>query len=200
MTFLPVALNAITDASAAVQRLHPIFMAETRSENLPIEPDLPVAIRAQALDLTWDSPPPASAPKKPIGAPQGGLLGRAKARFGRKPTAAPATANEKLAAIPVKEPFRMNNINLEIPRGQLCAIVGPVGSGKSSMLQGLIGEMRKTGGDIQFGGTVGYCPQTAWIQSISIRDNITFGQPYDEGKYQDIVRQVCLQPDFDMLP
>jgi hypothetical protein len=37
-------------------------------------------------------------------------------------------------------------------------------------------------------------------QSISIRDNIIFGQPYDEQKYQDIVQHVCLQPDFDMLP
>ncbi|CAE6433942.1 unnamed protein product [Rhizoctonia solani] len=200
MTFLPVALNAITDASAAVQRLQPIFMAETRSENLPVELDLPVAIRTQALDLTWDSPPPVNPPKKRVGAPRSNILGRARARFGAKPTANPVAANEKPTAVPVKEPFRMNNINLEIPRGQLCAIVGPVGSGKSSMLQGLIGEMRKTGGDIRFGGTVGYCPQTAWIQSISIRDNITFGQPYDEKKYQDIVRRVCLQPDFDMLP
>ncbi|KDN49338.1 hypothetical protein RSAG8_02040, partial [Rhizoctonia solani AG-8 WAC10335] len=201
MTFLPVALNAITDASAAVQRLQPIFMAETRSESLPIEPDLPVAIEAQALDLTWDSPPPA-APKKAAVSPQKGFLGRLRVRFGgARPVSTPAlSTSEKPTTTSIKEPFKMNNINLEIPRGQLCAIVGPVGSGKSSLLQGLIGEMRKTGGDIRFGGTVGYCPQTAWIQSISIRDNITFGQPYDEKKYQDIVQRVCLQPDFDMLP
>ncbi|CAE7200833.1 unnamed protein product [Rhizoctonia solani] len=201
MTFMPVALNAITDASTAVQRLQPIFMAETRPESLPIEPDLPVAIKAQALDLTWDSLPPA-APKKAVAPPQNGLLARLRARFrGTKPVSAVlAPTSEKPTIAPTKEPFKMSNINLEIPRGQLCAIVGPIGSGKSSLLQGLIGEMRKTGGDIRFGGTVGYCPQTAWIQSISIRDNITFGQPYDENKYQDIVRRVCLQPDFDMLP
>ncbi|ELU43847.1 multidrug resistance-associated ABC transporter [Rhizoctonia solani AG-1 IA] len=167
MTFLPVALNAITDASAAVQRLQPIFMAETRSESLPVELDLPVAIKVQALDLTWDLPPPTSAPKKRAGTPQRNLLGRLRGRFGAKPTAAPVSTNEKPNTTPVKEPFKMNNINLEIPRGQLCAIVGPVGSGKSSMLQGLIGEMRKTGGEIRFGGTVGYCPQTAWIQQAA---------------------------------
>lgn len=202
MTFLPVALNAITDASAAVQRLQPVFMAERRSENLPIEPDLPVAIKAQGLDLTWDSPPPTNPPKKATASPQRGLFGRLRGRFGgTKPVSTTsAPTSDKPSSNPAKEPFKMNNINLEIPRGQLCAIVGPVGSGKSSLLQGLIGEMRKTGGDIQFGGTVGYCPQTAWIQSISIRDNITFGQPYDEKKYQDIVQRVCLQPDFDMLP
>ena len=53
---------------------------------------------------------------------------------------------------------------MEIPRGMLVAIVGHVGSGKTSLLQGLIGEMRKTSGTITFGGSVGYCPQIAWIQ------------------------------------
>ena len=53
---------------------------------------------------------------------------------------------------------------MEIPRGMLVAIVGHVGSGKTSLLQGLIGEMRKTSGSITFGGSVGYCPQIAWIQ------------------------------------
>ena len=53
---------------------------------------------------------------------------------------------------------------MEIPRGVLVAIVGHVGSGKTSLLQGLIGEMRKTSGSITFGGSVGYCPQIAWIQ------------------------------------
>ena len=60
--------------------------------------------------------------------------------------------------------FQVRDISMEIPRGILVAIVGPVGSGKTSLLQGLIGEMRKTSGSITFGGSVGYCPQSAWIQ------------------------------------
>jgi ABC-type transporter Mla maintaining outer membrane lipid asymmetry ATPase subunit MlaF len=54
--------------------------------------------------------------------------------------------------------------NLSIPRGQLVAIVGPVGTGKTSLLQGIIGEMRRTSGTVKFGGSVSYCPQSAWIQ------------------------------------
>ena len=65
-------------------------------------------------------------------------------------------------------PFRVQNVTLHIPRGQLFAIVGSVGSGKSSLLQGLIGEMRRTGGDVVFGGRVGYCQQTAWIQNATV--------------------------------
>ncbi|KAG8714199.1 hypothetical protein FRC09_017893 [Ceratobasidium sp. 395] len=203
MTFLPVALNAITDASNAVQRLQPIFMAETRPESLPVDPTLPVAVRAKEVNLTWDLPPVGpTKPASPAPTAEKSFYNRFKARF-RNIQAATATSptpkveEQKSLA---KGAFKIDGLNLEIPRGQLCAIVGPVGSGKSSLLQGLIGEMRKVGGEIAFGGSVGYCPQTAWIQSISIRDNIIFGQPYDEKKYQDIVEQVCLQPDFDMLP
>jgi ATP-binding cassette subfamily C (CFTR/MRP) protein 1 len=79
----------------------------------------------------------------------------------------------KLADIPSSEatltgPFRVHDINMCIPRGGLVAIVGRVGSGKSSLLQGLIGEMRKSGGEFSFGGRVAYCPQSAWIQNASL--------------------------------
>jgi len=77
--------------------------------------------------------------------------------------------------------FKLHDIDLEVPRGQPCAIVGPVGAGKSSLVQGMIGgmalrpraakithrvaaEMRKAGGEVVFGGSVAYCAQTAWIQ------------------------------------
>jgi ABC-type bacteriocin/lantibiotic exporter with double-glycine peptidase domain len=60
--------------------------------------------------------------------------------------------------------FELRNINLKIQRGQLVAIVGAVGSGKTSLLQGLIGDMRKMEGSVRFGGSVAYCSQSAWIQ------------------------------------
>lgn len=145
--FSAVALNAITDSTNAVRRLQPIFMAETRPETLPVDPALPVAIRANAVSLTWDAPPAAPAPKpKPLSVTaEKSFLGRLKARFegvkavavSSPPPPVEKSVNEK--ATVAKEPFKMDGLNLEIPRGQLCAIVGPVGSGKSSLLQGLIG-------------------------------------------------------------
>jgi ABC-type hemin transport system ATPase subunit len=53
---------------------------------------------------------------------------------------------------------------MTILKGQIVAIVGPVGSGKSSFLQGLIGEMRKETGSVKFAGSLSYCPQNVWIQ------------------------------------
>lgn len=88
--------------------------------------------------------------------------------------------------------------DLDIPRGQLTAIVGPVGSGKSSLLSGLLGDM-KTTGSVALGGRVGYCPQEAWIQNATIRDNILFGQPWDEDRYWKVVEKAQLRRDFDLL-
>ncbi|KAF9266173.1 hypothetical protein L218DRAFT_897134 [Marasmius fiardii PR-910] len=113
-----------------------------------------------------------------------------------------ATANEKVSDSELEGEtriFKLKNINLSIPRGKMCAIVGPVGAGKSSLLQGLVGEMHKTQGEVIFGERVGYCPQVSWIQSATIRDNIIFGQSFDEEKYWKVVEAACLLPDFDML-
>lgn len=63
---------------------------------------------------------------------------------------------------------QVKDVTLRIPRGQLCAIVGPVGSGKSSLLSGLIGEMKTLQGNVTFGGSVGYCAQQAWIQNATL--------------------------------
>jgi ABC-type transport system involved in cytochrome bd biosynthesis fused ATPase/permease subunit len=84
-----------------------------------------------------------------------------------------------------REPFSIKDLSMEIPRGQLCAIVGPVGSGKSSMLLGIIlrmsvtlranrfivgiiGEMRRTNGSCTLGGSVAYCAQSAWIRNATL--------------------------------
>ncbi|CAG8573111.1 6233_t:CDS:10, partial [Cetraspora pellucida] len=96
--------------------------------------------------------------------------------------------------------LRLSDINLTISHGKLVAIVGSVGSGKSSLLSALVGEMKKIGGEIIFGGTVGYCPQTAWIQNSTLRENITFGLPFDEEKYQRVIKDCCLEPDLAILP
>ncbi|KAF9169153.1 hypothetical protein BGX21_010914 [Mortierella sp. AD011] len=99
-----------------------------------------------------------------------------------------------------KASFSLKNIDLKIPRGQLVAIVGAVGSGKSSMLNALVGEMRKTGGTMEYGGSIGYCPQSAWIQNATVKDNILFGLPLDEERYQRVIKDCALERDIQILP
>lgn len=66
--------------------------------------------------------------------------------------------------------FKIEDIDLTIPKGSLTAIVGPIGSGKSSLLQGLMGEMRRTAGKVTFSGSTALCSQTPWIQNATVRE------------------------------
>ena len=109
------------------------------------------------------------------------------------------SAEEKATEEP-DAPSRLFDIDFTIPRGRLLCVVGAVGSGKSSLLQGLIGEMRKTKGSVTFAGNLAYCSQTPWSQNATIRDNVTFGQPFDETRYWEVLRQSCLLADLDALP
>ncbi|KAL0070194.1 hypothetical protein AAF712_002684 [Marasmius tenuissimus] len=211
LTFLPVSLSAMADAYNAFSRVQEVFLAEVITEETKIDPALDVAISVNDAHFTWDAPPTtntkkASAPpSKSIAA---AVTEKVKGLLHDTPAPKTSVTHEKEAGKvdpnekgldPEDRIFKLKNVNLSVPRGQLCAIVGPIGAGKSSLLQGLVGEMHKTRGEVVFGESVGYCPQTSWIQSATIRDNITFGQPFDEEKYWKVVEAACLLPDFEML-
>jgi ATPase subunit of ABC transporter with duplicated ATPase domains len=68
-----------------------------------------------------------------------------------------------------QETLQLRDINVTIQKGELCAVAGPVGAGKSSFLQALIGEMKRTKGSVKFGGSIAYASQQAWMQSCSLR-------------------------------
>ncbi|QRW24645.1 ABC transporter transmembrane region [Rhizoctonia solani] len=215
LMFFPVALSSIADAWNATGRLEGVFIAEVLSQTRIIDPSIPVALEVKDAEFSWDGAPPEDVVSKGKGKKGKGKSSKSTAEVAEKSARGPgekeATVQDAGAAAavatgttgdePAKEVvFKLKDINLSLPRGQLCAIVGPVGSGKSSLLQGLIGEMRRERGSVTFGGSVGYCPQTAWIQSATVRDNITFGREFDEARYWEAVRVACLQSDLDMLP
>ncbi|XP_039751038.1 multidrug resistance-associated protein 1 isoform X2 [Pararge aegeria] len=94
----------------------------------------------------------------------------------------------------------LKNINIHIPRGSLVAVVGAVGSGKSSLLSALLGEMNKISGRVNTTGSVAYVSQQAWIQNATLQDNIIFGKPLEKSKYNNVINVCALKPDFEVLP
>ncbi|XP_054158120.1 ATP-binding cassette sub-family C member 2-like [Oppia nitens] len=99
-----------------------------------------------------------------------------------------------------EEPI-LKDITLNIKRGSLVAIVGRVGSGKSSLFSAILGDMYQTGGQRStIAGSVSYVPQTAWIQNMTLRDNIVFVSEYESTKYERVVNACALKTDFDLLP
>lgn len=79
-------------------------------------------------------------------------------------------------------------------------IVGAVGSGKSSLLSSLIGEIPKTNGEVTVKGSIAYVPQEAWILNTTIRENILFGEAMDEAKYSRVLDASALRPDLAIFP
>ncbi|KAF9466563.1 ABC transporter [Collybia nuda] len=199
LMFLPMSFSSIADAANAVGRLYGVFEAELLDETHIVDPELDVAIEVKRASFTWDSPPPDNSRASGAKKRKGGNSLEAKLEAARKDKEAADKATEK-ARSDEENVFKIKDMNMVIPRGQLVAIVGAVGSGKTSLLQGIIGEMRKTGGSIKFGGSVGYCSQSAWIQNATIRENICFGRAFEEQRYWKAIVDSCLEPDLEMLP
>ncbi|KAL6874374.1 hypothetical protein ACP4OV_013394 [Aristida adscensionis] len=93
----------------------------------------------------------------------------------------------------------LTDVKLRVKRGMKVAICGKVGSGKSSLLSCILGEMPKRGGIVKVSGRKAYVPQTAWILSGTVRDNILFGNPYDNEKYERIIQACALTKDIDLF-
>ncbi|KAI6165738.1 ABC protein [Pisolithus thermaeus] len=206
MMYMPRSLAAIPDAASALERLSDIFHAELiANETMVIDNSQEDAILIRDATFEWESSEqidqsvPDISSRGGRGGARGGRGGRSGGRGGRKGGHA-KTGKEKDELSSDMPAFKVQGINLAIPRGCLAAIVGPVGSGKSSLLQGIVGEMRKVSGHVSVGGKVAYCSQTAWIQNATLRENVLFGQPFDEERYWRVIELSCLLPDLELLP
>lgn len=94
----------------------------------------------------------------------------------------------------------IRNINLTIGRGKLVFIVGPVGSGKTSLLHTLMRECFVHQGSVETDGSdIAYCCQQPWIQEDSIRQNITFGEKFKLGHYLETIKSCALIRDMELL-
>jgi ATP-binding cassette, subfamily C (CFTR/MRP), member 1 len=90
-------------------------------------------------------------------------------------------------------------ISINVSDGELVAIVGPVGSFKSTLLSSLLGDPYRLSGSVKIRGTIAYVPQTPWIMNATVRENIIFGKPYDKEKYQRTLFACGLIKDLQSL-
>jgi len=113
--------------------------------------------------------------------------------------------------------FRLINIDVNFPVGRLSVIAGPTGSGKTSILMALLGEMKLLEGRVHLpGGTtsradlpvdpatglidsVAYCAQEAWLVNATVKENIIFASPPDEKRYRAVLKACALERDIEIL-
>ncbi|KAJ2808508.1 hypothetical protein H4R20_000852 [Coemansia guatemalensis] len=135
-------------------------------------------------------------------------------------------SSDTLGSVDGKAPFALRDIDVQFPAGGLSVVAGATGSGKSSLLAGLIGEMnltrgrvllptgdaRKLGGrgaqysdmvELTGGGLairdIAYVAQEAWLRNATIRENILFGERYDQQRYEEVLRVCALKADLRIL-
>ncbi len=89
--------------------------------------------------------------------------------------------------------------NIEVDHG-LCAVVGAIGSGKSTFLNAILGELEVDNGTITINGSISYASQEPWLFEGSVRNNIVFVESFDEERYKQVVKACALEQDFKLLP
>eukprot|EP00644_Phytophthora_capsici_P002761 jgi/Phyca11/553757/estExt2_Genewise1Plus.C_PHYCAscaffold_550062 len=106
---------------------------------------------------------------------------------------------EEALVTPVAEGPTLRHIDFSAKKGELHAIVGHVGSGKSTLLSGFLGDARCSAGSVAYRGKVAYVSQQPFIQNATVRDNITFGLPFNADKYEEALRVSSLKKDLRIL-
>ncbi|RIB07051.1 ABC transporter [Gigaspora rosea] len=210
LILLPISIGSATDAYVAINRINDFLQADELSVLPEFTPDEQYAIKITDGEFIWESAPPEIIENSKKERKKEKMSEKNKRNANNTSLTianekapdnfTPADLTENFVSSQLPSNFQLSNINVSIPHGKLVAIVGSVRSGKSSLLSSLVGEMKRIKGEILFGGNVAYCPQTAWIQNATLKDNITFGLPFDEGKYLQVIKDCCLEPDLEVLP
>ncbi|XP_013621844.1 PREDICTED: ABC transporter C family member 6-like [Brassica oleracea var. oleracea] len=94
----------------------------------------------------------------------------------------------------------LREVSFEVSHGMNVAVCGTVGSGKSSLLSSILGEVPKISGTVKVFGSKAYVAQSPWIQSGKVEDNILFGKPMEREWYQSVLEACCLNKDLELLP
>uniref|UniRef100_A0A803PGG9 ABC-type xenobiotic transporter n=1 Tax=Cannabis sativa TaxID=3483 RepID=A0A803PGG9_CANSA len=100
---------------------------------------------------------------------------------------------------PISSRPTLSGIQMKVERGMRVAVCGMVGSGKSSFLSCILGEIPKISGEVKICGSAAYVPQSAWIQSGNIEENILFGSPMEKPRYKNVLHACSLKKDLELF-
>ncbi|KAF9408550.1 hypothetical protein BGZ94_002273, partial [Podila epigama] len=203
---LPNSYTAAADAYVAMKRIEKFLLSEEASPIPPPDPSHEYALSITNASFHWDQLSTTSDAGTDNNGTKTSLLPTTTTTTAAATTAATKLApnsndsSDEVTVTSETHPY-LCNVNLRIPRGALVAVVGPVGSGKSSLLQAMVGiGMTLSHGQVVRGSNISYASHTPWIQNATIRDNILFDTPFDEERYKQVVKACCLEKDLQLFP
>jgi ATP-binding cassette subfamily C (CFTR/MRP) protein 1 len=216
--FLPIGLQQFNQSRIAMIRIvHYLGGSETQEWMLLSDnPKSDIALEFKDLSVSWE-PTHGEEAENAVAERANNMVSNGDARYQQVTSTENANADillEEGAAETDKTVVRatntLRNLNLKVMKGQLVAIVGPVGSGKSSILSCILGELFLNGGELTMTPKLGsegklvplsiaYCDQRAWIVNATVKDNILFGKTYDEEKFHNSIYSACMEDDLKIL-
>ena len=211
LNLLPLVIGQVTDATTALGRIQEYLLEEEQTDQVIWDEDMDPAISMENASYTWERN--ATVDKERTATFQTKQqLAEAKVakKQGKRDSKMQLKADKKALTSPkpddsssettVQGPFKLNDVDFSVGRNELLAVIGTVGSGKTSLLAALAGDMRKTGGKLRMASSRAFCPQYAWIQNATLKENITFGKPFHTKWYNAVIDACALRPDLDILP
>ena len=205
LNLLPLVISQVVDAWSSIGRVQDFLIAEEQNDDFIWDMEGKSAVSMQHADFTWErtitQDPDKKAGPQPKKRKSKEIKDAAKlaAKTEQPPNSSRSGADSSSILTEV-EPFKLHDLDFSVGRNELIAVIGGVGSGKSSLLAALAGDMRRTNGSITMGATRAFCPQYAWIQNTSVKENILFGKDYDRRWYESVIDACALRPDLEMLP
>lgn len=208
LNLLPLVIGQVVDAWGSVKRIQEYLLSEEIQDEAIWDMEAENAVEVNNASFTWERTVTQDADAKQ--AATGKLPNKAEIKAEKKKKQ--AAAKEEKAALSsgettpdnasesAREPFKLHDMDFTLGRNELVAIIGGVGSGKSSLLAALAGDMRRTNGEVIFGADRAFCPQYAWIQNATVRENILFGKEMNREWYNTVIDACALRPDLEMLP
>ena len=205
LNLLPLVIGQVVDAWSSIGRVQDFLIAEEQNDDFIWDMEGKNAVSMHNAAFTWERNVTQDPDKKPGPPPKIGRSKKVKdaekaAAKAGKPVDASNNGIDSASTLTEAEPFKLNGLDFSVGRNELVAVIGGVGSGKSSLLAALAGDMRRTSGSVTMGATRAFCPQYAWIQNTTVKENILFGKDYDKNWYEAVVDACALRPDLEMLP
>ncbi|XP_034881164.1 ATP-binding cassette sub-family C member 11 [Mirounga leonina] len=191
--FVPFAVKGLTNSKSAADRFKKFFLQESPVLYVQTLKDHSKAVVLEEATLSWRQTCPGTVKgavelEKNRHAPEG--MARAQPAPG---ALRPEDTRDSLAP-------ELHKLNLVVSKGTLVGVCGNTGSGKSSLLSAILGEMHLMEGSVGVHGSLAYVPQQAWIIGGSVRENILMGDQYDEARYLQVLHCCSLNRDLEILP
>ncbi|XP_037734012.1 ATP-binding cassette sub-family C member 12 isoform X2 [Chelonia mydas] len=194
IAILPFSVKAAAEAKVSLTRLKKILLTEIPPVYVKQLKNSENAVVMENATLSWECMNEHSRKNN-----NENMNGKTAFQYQRKPGpvlphSETSIGEEDSAAI------ALYNLSFTVKKGKVLGICGNVGSGKSSVISAILGQMYLYDGTVGVDGTLAYVSQQAWIFHETVRRNILFGEEYNEERYNYAINVCSLKSDMESLP